>query len=301
MRGCYDRFADVMPDGSYLAAGTVGFETWPKTRRAEAEALGQSVRNHPYRRGEEVVVGMPKLFVQRSLDQGRTWQRREWPVPGYRLTAFPRRVRLTDGTILLLIYGRNKEDSRGQTFVFRSDTRGEDWQLIPMASSISGVDGDELGLIEVAPGRVLALIRLEAKGKLTEGHLLESWSEDCGRTWSQPLGTTIEGYPTHRLRLQGWRLLCAVTYRWAPMGIRALLSNDDGLTRDTSSPIILRDDGGTVSSLWFNAVGHEPGRGGSDLGYPITVQFADGWLFTCYWFTGPDGITHAAATRWRVG
>jgi hypothetical protein len=47
-------------------------------------------------------------------------------------------------------------------------------------------------------------------------------------------------------------------------------------------------------------VGHEPGRGGSDLGYPITVQFTDGSLFTCYWFTGADGITHAASTRWRV-
>jgi hypothetical protein len=84
------------------------------------------------------------------------------------------------------------------------------------------------------------------------------------------------------------------------MGIRAVLSNDDGRTWDTANPIILRDDGGTVSSLWYNAVGHEPGRGGSDLGYPITVQFTDGSLFTCYWFTGADGITHAASTRWRV-
>ena len=284
-----------------MAAGTVGFETWPTARRAEAEALGLSARDHPNRRGDEVVVGMPKLFVQRSHDQGRTWQRREWPVPGFSwLTAFPRWVRLTDGTILLPIYGRNHDYSRGQTFVFRSDPRGEDWQLIPMASSIAGVDGDEVGLIEVAPGRVLALIRHAAKGKLTEGYLLESWSEDGGRTWSQPLGTTIKGYPPHILRLQDGRLLCAVTYRWAPMGIRAVLSNDDGRTWDTANPIILRDDGGTVSSLWYNAVGHEPGRGGSDLGYPITVQFADGSLFTSYWFTGPDGITHAASTRWRV-
>ena len=37
----YDRFADVMADGSYLAAGTVGFEVWAKERREEAEAMGR--------------------------------------------------------------------------------------------------------------------------------------------------------------------------------------------------------------------------------------------------------------------
>ena len=302
VRECYDRFADLMPDGSYLAAGTVGFESWPVAARAEAEALGLSVRDHPNRLGEEVVVGMPKLFVQRSTDQGRTWQRREWHVPGFSwLTAFPRWVRLTDGSILLPVYGRNPDYSRGQTFVLRSDPTGEDWRLIPMASSIAGVDGDEVGLIEVSPGRVLALIRHAAKGKLTEGYLLESWSEDGGRSWSQPLGTAIKGYPPHILRLHDGRLLCAVTYRWEPMGIRAVLSNDNGRTWQTERTIVLRDDGGTVSSLWHNAVGHKPGRGGSDLGYPITVQFADGSLFTSYWFTGQDGITHAAYTRWRVG
>ncbi len=300
-RECYDRFADVMPDGTYLAAGTVGFEVWPRTRRAEAEALGLSVRDHPNLRGEEVVVGMPKLFVQRSRDQGRTWERQEWHVPGFSwLTAFPRWVRLTDGSILLPVYGRNPDYSRGQTFIFRSDSSGDDWQLIPMASSIAGVDGDEVGLIEVVPGRVLALIRHAAKGKLTDGYLLESWSDDGGRSWSQPLGTAIKGYPPHILRLQDGRLLCGVTYRWEPMGIRAVLSNDEGRTWDTANTIVLRDDGGAVSTLWHNAVGHEPGRGGSDLGYPITVQFPDGSLFTCYWFTGPDGITHAAYTRWRV-
>ena len=32
----------------------------------------------------------------------------------------------------------------------------------------------------------------------------------------------------------------------------------------------------------------------------ITVQFEDGSLFTCYWITMEDGITHVAATKWRI-
>jgi hypothetical protein len=84
------------------------------------------------------------------------------------------------------------------------------------------------------------------------------------------------------------------------MGIHAVLSKDDGRTWDTEKTIVLRDDGGSVSTLWPQLVGHEPRRGGSDIGYPITVQFPDGSLFTSYWFTAPDGITHAAYTRWRV-
>jgi hypothetical protein len=299
VRECYDRFADVMPDGSYLAAGTVGFEVWPKARRGETKELCLAVKDHP--NGEEVVVGMPKVFVQRSLDQGRTWTRREWHVPGFSwLTGFPRWVRLADGSILLPIYGRNKDGSRAQTFVFRSDRRGEDWRLIPMASSISSVFSDEMGLIEVAPGRVLALIRHAAPGQLTEGYLLESWSEDGGRSWSQPLGTAIQGFPPHLLRLQDGRLLCGVTYRWRPMGIHAVLSNDNGRTWDSANTIVLRNDGGAISTLWPQGPGIEPRRGGSDIGYPITVQFPDGLLFTCYWITGQDGITHAAYTRWRL-
>ena len=294
----YDRFADVMPDGSYLAAGAVGLEVWPRERQGEAEAMGLLEHDHPNGKGEEIVIGMPKLFVQRSRDQGQTWERQEWPVPGFSLLfGFPRWIRLQAGNILLPVYGRSQDGSHGQVFVWRSDETGDNWRLLPICSSISDVAGDETCLLEVEPGRVLAHIRHATKGKDVHGYLLESWSEDGGLTWSQPLRTDIKGYPPHLLRLQDGRILCAVTYRWEPMGIHAVLSGDDGKTWDTENTIILRDDAGTASTLWSD---HQTRGGGSDVGYPITVQFKDGSLFTCYWITGDDGITHAAATKWRV-
>ncbi len=294
----YDRFADIMPDGSYLSAGTVGFEVWPKDRQAEVESLGLTALSHPNNLGQDLLVSMPKLFVDRSHDQGRTWKRQEWLVPGFSwMTAFPRWTRLEAGNILLPVYAQDQDGSRGQVFVWRSDPQGDNWRLYPISSSISDVMGDETCFIETAPGRVLALIRHDTPGRLATGYLLESWSEDGGLTWSQPLRTAIKGYPPHILRLQDGRLLCGVTYRWEPMGIRMVLSEDNGKSWDIENTIILRDDAGAASTLWPD---HHTRAGGSDVGYPITVQFKDGSLFTCYWITMADGITHAAYTRWRI-
>lgn len=302
----YDRFAAIMPDGSYLATGTVGFEVWPVERQQEAADMGLYTQPHPDRKGDKVVVGMPKMFVQRSRDQGKTWQRREWVVPGIGwMTAFPRSTRLADGTILVPAYVSIHGDESGQTFAWRSGDGGETWRLIPMASSVASSNGDEMGFIEAEPGRVLALLRYNPAQSPVKGYLTESWSDDSGLTWSQPVSTAIKGYPPHMLRLQDGRILCAVTYRWAPMGIRAVLSSDNGRTWDTEHTIILRDDAGTSSTLWarratVSGVEGDAASGAADVGYPITVQFADGTLFTSYWITTSDGITHAAGTKWRV-
>jgi hypothetical protein len=293
----YDRFAAILPDGTYLAAGTVGFESWSADRAGEAEAMGVEARDHPDGSPDKLVVATPKLFVQRSRDQGRTWERREWIAPGLSwLTAFPRAAHLADGTILLPAYGRSAEKRPGQVFVWRSADEGETWRLIPVASSVADVNGDESALFEVSPGRVLLLMRHGSSSSHLKGYLLESWSEDAGLTWSHPLRTEIRGFPPHLLRLQDGRILCGVTYREQPMGIRVVVSGDDGRTWDTGRTLVLRDDAGTSSTLWAN---HGTRTGGSDVGYPITVQFPDGTLFTCYWITEADGITHVAATTWH--
>ncbi|MSP13261.1 MAG: exo-alpha-sialidase [Chloroflexi bacterium] len=294
----YDRFAAIMPDGSYLASGTVGFEVWPVERQQEAVDAGLQVEPHPDHKGDTVVVAIPKMFVQRSRDQGESWQRQEWDVPGFSgMTAFPRSTRLADGTILVPVYAYSHGEERSQTFVWRSADGGDTWHLIPMASSVADMTGDEMGFIEAEPGRVLALLRFNHPRSRVKGYLLESWSNDSGATWSVPMSTGIKGHPPHMLRLQDGRILCVVTYRYRPMGIHAVLSSDNGRTWDTKHTIILRDDGGSASTLRPN---YATTSGASDIGYPITVQFADGSLFTSYWFTMADGITHAAGTKWRV-
>ena len=66
-------------------------------------------------------------------------------------------------------------------------------------------------------------------------------------------------------------MLCSFGYRREPMGVRAVLSHDGGVTWDMDNVIVLRDDGGTPSEFRSDAQG-----GGADVGYPISTQLSDG-------------------------
>jgi len=81
------------------------------------------------------------------------------------------------------------------------------------------------------------------------------------------------GYPAHMLTLQDGRVLCVYGRRRPPFGIRACLSGDDGQSWDIDNELVIRDD-----------------FPNSDLGYPTSVQLADGTIFTTY-YGQVDGVT----------
>ena len=57
---------------------------------------------------------------------------------------------------------------------------------------------------------------------------------------------------------------------------------------------MLRADGLTTDGI-------VAGKGVSaDLDYPRTVELTDGSLFTVYYLTLGDSVTHVAATKWTV-
>ena len=95
-----DRFAGVMADGTYVCAGAVGIEGWAESRKTEAEERGFKIRDHE--ESGRMIVNRPTVFVQRSSDQGKTWSRNEWDVPGFSGTGFSRPTVLADGTVLEL-------------------------------------------------------------------------------------------------------------------------------------------------------------------------------------------------------
>ncbi len=89
------------------------------------------------------------------------------------------------------------------------------------------------------------------------------------------------GNPPAMLKLQDGRICLVYGYRAAPFGIRARLSEDGG--KSWGDVIHLRDDGAC-----------------SDLGYPRTVQRADGMLVTTYYFNDDvDAERYIAATLWK--
>ena len=269
---------------------------------------------------EKILVRENKLFTQHSTDSGRTWTRREWRVPGFkRFIAFSRSTRLSDGAVLVPVYG---EDTSGtaRSYVWRSPDGKSGWRLISMGPHASGLGVNETAFVEVSRGRVLA------HSRNATGYLSEMWSDDGGLTWSHPLLTDIWAphSPPHLLKLQDGRILCSYGYRRAPMGVRAVLSYDEGETWNTDDTIVLRDDGGTPSSQQVaheeidleslrlsgsafqarvrdevSATMYPTQRARSDVGYPISTQLSDGTVLTVYYITPTDGVTYSAATRWK--
>ena len=281
-----DRFAGVMPDGSYLCAGVIGHEAWPASRKAEAEERGLDIREH-MQGGDRIIVNRPTVFVQRSTDEGKTWSRDEWDVTGFSGTGFSRPAVLDDGTVLEPVYGRGP-DGASRVYVWRGADGGRTWRLYPVGSP-----GNEAAFVETEPGRVLCLAR--TAGDESGGYLVQFWSDDAGATWSQALNTNVwtPNSPPNLVKLRDGRILLSHGYRSDPMGIRAVLSDDGGRTWDVDNTVVLRDDGGYVSEL------RPDGSAGSDVGYPHSTQLSDGSILTVYYITPADRVTHIASTRWE--
>jgi len=213
-------------------------------------------------------------WLRCSNDGGITWgEPRKVPV-----TAPHGPIQLQNGNLLYLgkQFGRTMEDFCG------SDTEIQAIELTP--------DGDvieELGIVPICPdtfrpcyhephavqlpsGRLIGHIRLQnfyacvIEDKFTHFSLVQTESDDGGRTWTQahPLG--FHGSPPHLLLHSSGALICTYGYRIKPYGIRVAVSWDEGETWQPD--MILRDDG--------------PIR---DLGYPATVELANGDLYTVYY------------------
>jgi hypothetical protein len=296
----YDRLCGVLPDGTFMAVGSIGQEPWDPERRAEAEARGLRVYDDDLLSGAydgKLVVGGHRLAVIRSADRGASWERRTWTVPGYAsVVGFPRGTVLEDGTWLFPIYATTA-DGGCDGLLFRSVDGGDTWQLHLAVPRICS----EWALVETAPGRVLGHIRHEPSwGQPLQRHMytLEVWSTDGGQAWTQPVETAFEGYPSHLLKLRDGRLLCSFGYRRQPMGVRALISEDGGASWDIDHEYVLRDDAGTVSNEWPEEF-RRRSSGGADVGYPLSVELEDGRIMTAYYITPADSTTHVAVTHWH--
>ena len=136
--------------------------------------------------------------------------------------------------------------------------------------------------VRLSESRILVAMRCrEAKQNWIDLYA----SDDNGAMWeymNRPVvNTGTGGNPPTMTKLHDGRLCITYGYRDAPYGIRAIFSEDSGITWDQE--VILRDDGGNY-----------------DLGYPRTVQRPDGKLVTVYYFNDhPDGERHIVATLWK--
>lgn len=291
-----DRFTTTLPNGTEIATGSFGFRTVTEYKSCGKEPVLIKISSRK-------LIKSNYLFLRSSSDGWRTIEERTWEIPNADVVlAFPRHLQAGE-LILVPIYVVSKLKF-SRCLAWRSEDYGENFRLYDMFPV--EVNGNEISFILTEKG-ILAHIRSD-----TNPYIMESWSEDRGKTWTYPTniygykhdkdvnGGSVAGGPAHLLRLRDGRILCSYGYRFRPMGIRAIVSEDEGST--WGPPIILREDGGYLSGLhkrrW--AYRFRLPNPGNDLGYPTSIELSDGVVLTAYYFTGSDKITCIATTKWRL-
>jgi hypothetical protein len=221
-------------------------------------------------------------FAARSDDGGKTWQRRDIPeLETYVSCSSPwSTLQLRDGRVLRAFMVCSGPKDSGDVYVTSSADGRSATTVRVMGDPEEKLRFTEETLAyQTSAGVIWLLTRVEAG----DDQLWQAISRDGGQTWTAAPSGIVGHPPSGLVRLADGRLVLTYGYRHPPYGVRAVISRDEGLTWDTGKVITLRHDGA-----------------GFDLGYPVSTVLADGTVVTLYYFTGDDGITHVACTRWQV-
>ncbi|MBS7611270.1 exo-alpha-sialidase [Candidatus Bathyarchaeota archaeon] len=235
--------------------------------------------------------GPTAYFLTR--DKGYTW---EGPHLLYdpvfeTIQARPSYVLRSDGLLLWFVQGRrwdelsdsNKVRDEGRPMILAS-MDGVSWNFLSYITPESTYPPKICPYPAILPdGRIVVALRSawpDWRFQWTEIFI----SEDNGLTWRFLSRVNEWGTPASLVVLKDGRLLCVYGRRTPPYGIRAKISNDEGMT--WGREIILRDDGGSP-----------------DLGYPRAILLPNGKIITVYYFNNDKdsvkcegGVRYIAAT-----
>jgi sialidase-1 len=215
-------------------------------------------------------------YIITSKDNGHTWSE-----PNYIDTAgmpftnlegpTDAPIEMPDGSILMAViaYQLNGDSRDRASVMLRSADKGKTWKyLATIADDPGGKLGGflEPGIVRTKTGRILAALRNHGP----DGAIWVTHSDDNGKTWSAVQKTEMIGQPVDLLQLADGRVMATYGIRSEhslPGGIRACFSRDNGQTWDIQSEVQLRND-------FLNW----------DVGYPESLELADGRVLTVYYF-----------------
>jgi hypothetical protein len=196
-----------------------------------------------------------------SQDGGGAWEDTEPRNLGAmeKHSAYGRIVTLSDGTMLMPIYGgsiESEEEAGSYAYILRSGDNGRTWDQPSLISE----GYNETALLLLPDGDLLAAMRSGDR----EGLLAVCRSSDEGMTWDEPAAVTGgREHPADLTLLSNGWVLMVYGVRHDPFGVQARVSKDNG--RSWSAQLTVCDD-----------------LGDSDLGYPSTVRLGDR-LVTAYY------------------
>jgi hypothetical protein len=254
-----------------------GYEKALKAGSWSPEKLGRwrTIHERLSAEGRKAELGQ---WILRSTDGGLTWSTR---LPSI-VNSPHGPIQLRDGR--LLYAGKELWTEEKRIGVCESLDDGQTWRWL---AEIPTRPGDkvpkgyhELHAIEANDGRILVQIRNH--NSANDQETLQCESTDGGKTWSEPKAIGVWGLPSHLLKLRDGRLVMTYGYRRPPFGNLARISEDHG--KSWSEPMTLSGDGI-----------------GGDLGYPSTVELADGTLLSI-WYELMKGSDKAVLrqARWTI-
>jgi hypothetical protein len=204
-------------------------------------------------------------------------------------------ARAPSGRLFLPVYGRRSQDTADVAFTVFSDDEGVTWSRpVVIAEDPEGrVEYQEPAMVALSDEHILATYRIDrhegVEGRVGD-EVLCNESKDGGKTWTEPRPIGVWGHPTHMIRLKDGPIVCVYGHRRRPYGIRAVLSQDNGVTWLADRELILRDDG----------LCSDAGQAATDIGYPFVTQLGDGSLMAVYYFDVGRGQRFLAATYFGV-
>jgi predicted neuraminidase len=200
-------------------------------------------------------------MAKTSSDNGRTWSEARRLPDGILGPIKNKPYQLEDGAILSP--SSTETDSRWRAHIERSTDGGHTWSLIPIDTA-GGFDVIQPSIIKFSDGRLQVLCRSK------EGFVMQSSSNDNGKTWGRlkPTSLVNPNSGTDAVTLQN--------------GLQLIVYNPDAPGRDWWNGrgrlhVAVSDDGTT----WRDVVVLENG-GKEEFSYPSVIQGVDGRVHITY-------------------
>ena len=188
---------------------------------------------------------------------------------------------LRDGTVLWV--GNNFHNYEAGLEVVEINTKtGESEYVGIITSDEEGLVLAEAHLLELPDGKLICHARGEGGDRFT---IYQSFSEDRGRTWTKPERLLDEtgGAPPHLIMHSSGVLICTYGRRKPPYGIMAMVSTDCGKTWEKDLML------------------YESKFDEDDLGYPSTIELADGSMITVFYApASEDSHCEIFQQKWTI-